>query len=159
MKTKFAAFFAMMMVLISCGATTSVDPAQQARYVKAAQTHDMVVDIISIQPVKGNTQYPRGACYITLKDNTIDGRLPFFGDAFNSLFSGDDVSYVFEKSPIEVTEDFSKADKGRYHLFFDAMTVGKEKASFVVTVHTNGKVDITVKCSSRSLMSYTGQVR
>lgn len=161
MKARILAIFAMMALLVSCGtSTSSVDPLLQKKYVDAATSHNMVIDIISIQPVKGNTQYPRGACFFTLKDGKIDGRLPFFGDAFNSLFSGEDVSYVFDNSPIEnLKENFTKADKGRYYLYFDAPTIGNEKASFVLCITKTGKVDITVKCTSRSLMGYTGMIR
>ncbi|MGN1214877.1 MAG: DUF4251 domain-containing protein [Candidatus Cryptobacteroides sp.] len=149
---------ALAALLCSCGTTANVTPQMVARYVNSITTHDMVIDIISIQPMKGAITYPGSACFITIKDGTIDGRLPFIGDAYNNLFSGEDVSYVFNKCPIEIKENFAKADKGRYIYSFDAMS-GKEKVSFVINLTKTGRADLTVKCTSRSLMSYTGQIR
>lgn len=154
----FLAIASLSALLCGCGTASKVTPQQVAWYVNAITNHDMVIDIISIQPMKGQIVYPGGACFITIKDGTIDGRLPFIGDAFNNLFSGEDVSYVFDKCPIEIKDNFSRAEKGRYIYSFDAVS-SKEKVSFVITFTKTGRADIVVKCTNRSLMSYTGQVR
>lgn len=154
----FLAIAALSVLLSGCGTTANVSPQQVARYVNSITTHDMVIDIISIQPMKGSITYPGSACFITIKDGTIDGRLPFIGDAYNNLFSGEDVSYVFDKCPIEIKDNFTKAEKGRYSYSFDAMS-GKDKVSFSITFTKTGRADLTLKCTSRSLMSYTGQIR
>ncbi|MGN0202538.1 MAG: DUF4251 domain-containing protein [Candidatus Cryptobacteroides sp.] len=159
MKTRILLAVAALSALLSgCGTIPKATPQQVAWYVNAITTHEMVIDIISIQPLKGSITYPGGACFITIKDGTIDGRLPFIGDAYNNLFSGDDVSYVFDKCPIEINENFTKADKGRYTYTFEAFS-GKEKVNFVITFTNAGRADIIVKCTSRSLMTYTGQIR
>ncbi|MCQ2162334.1 MAG: DUF4251 domain-containing protein [Bacteroidales bacterium] len=159
MKTRLAIILLAVAALFSSCGTTAVTPAEVARYSNSIINHDLVIDIISIQPSKGAIRYPGGACFFTIKDGTIDGRLPFFGDAFNSLFSGDDVSYVFNKSAIDITENFTKAEKGRYIYTFDAQTAGREKVSFVITFTKSGRADIIAKCTNRSLMTYTGQIR
>ena len=158
MKTRILIIIAAVAALFTSCGTTNISTQETARYVNAITSHDMVIDIISIVPSKGAIRYPGGACFITIRDGKIDGRLPFFGDAYNSLFSGDDVSYVFEKCPIEITDNFEKADKGRYIITFDAAS-GKEKVSFVITLTSTGRADIICKCTGRSLMTYTGQVR
>ena len=65
---------------------------------------------------------------------------------------------MFDKCPIEIKDNFSRAEKGRYIYSFDAVS-SKEKVSFVITFTKTGRADIVVKCTNRSLMSYTGQVR
>ena len=63
----FLAITALSALLCGCGTANNATPQQVAWYVNAITNHDMVIDIISIQPMKGQIVYPGGACFITIK--------------------------------------------------------------------------------------------
>ena len=162
MKIKVLALAALVCLLPSCGVTSggsqNVSEEDAALVAAARQNHELTIEVDRIIPVGMPSRTTFDGYKLSIKDGKVTADLPFFGTSHTAMIYGVDATgIVFEDCPIEIIENNSKADRGRYIWDFTAKC-NNERVEVQITFWDNGSAQISCVCTNRSNMSYSGRL-
>ena len=157
-------FFSLIgMLLASCGASSKAarsaeKEAERQAIVQALENCDFVLEITQIIPRGFPSRTSTGEYTLKLEGDVVTTRLPFFGTSHEAQYGSDEISIVFDKEKVQVTKDFSDAEKkGEYRYQFK----GGKNGPWTVTlqIYDNGAANIGCSGPGGKYMSYFANVR
>lgn len=131
--------------------------ASKQANITAIKKHDVTITVNMIIPSGMPSVISNDGYTISVKDGKVKAHLPYFGEAHTAMMPGaDEMGIVFDDCPVEIKEDYSKAEtKGRYVWNFKAQC-GNENVDVCITLFDNGSADVNCLPGNRSSISYSG---
>ena len=154
---------ALTAIVSSCAAINQMnaeEAAEAAIYVEEAlQNQNLNIEVTYVSPARGRSFPSTDGYYLRIQDGVVNSYLPFFGESHASIVYGVDPTGIeFKDCPVELYDNGSKPEKGRYSWKFHAMS-GKEPVIVYVTFFQNGSAQISCNPTNRSAMNYSGELR
>ena len=147
-------------VLTACGAARQTPQEKRAEQERIAQTVQQVLDSRSYKidvdymlPLRGRPQSVTSYS-VTIKENTIDSHLPYFGNA-RSVPYGGGKALVFTDD-IDYYTDYGVNNDRRTIV----INVKNEEDDYIYTleIFNNGEASIYVQCRNRDNIRYRGSL-
>ena len=126
---------------------------------QAVENQEMCIEIRTICPVGMPSFTTTDGYKFTVKDGKVNADLPFFGESHSAIIPGaDNPGIIFKDCEADIRKDCSKAKKkGKFLWQFSAYS-GTDRVDVTVTFWDNGSADITCVSTSRSSISYMGEL-
>lgn len=151
-------FWIICSILLSCsgGKQTTTAPANPS-ITAAIQANQWVFTAQNVQPQSGRSRYVNGSYDVRLNNDSITVYLPYFGNSYGG------VDVMSGKGPLDFTSTHftltnEQNKKGGWDVTIKTNDYS-EVRSMSFTLYDNGKAMLSVILTSRSSISFTGNIR
>lgn len=145
----------MSFMSVSCGVTGSASVREPDPSVVAAiKDKDVSIVVNYIYPSTMSPRPTTDGYTLRIKDDKLNGFLPFFGTSNSGGYSINDGGFNFEDYPIVIKE---KKSIEKVEWRFEAVS-GTETEKITVTIWDNGTAEIFIQPNTKSSIRFSGEL-
>lgn len=149
-------FVFLMLFEWACSPANRVPATDSAAIKKAIDEGAWKFNVTLVSPQSGSSQQPNGMYYVSLKQDSLNVYLPYFGRAFAgaNVLSGENVLDF-------ITKNFDKAITPSGAHKWEVTLNTKEQRElpvFQFYIFDNGNASLNVRMNNRSPISYSGYI-
>lgn len=162
---KIALIMAIAALLVSCGTTSGVtsgmSKAERKAYV-ADQVYNNLndrhytIEVNYMSPRRGGMRSVTGGYELTVKGDTVDSYLPYFGDVYRANPYAQQKGLHFTSLIYNYTAGMVK--QGEYRIQFQTET-DEDRYIYTIQVFDNGKSYIDVYAQDRDGIGFSGEMK
>lgn len=141
----------------ACSSTggKSTDPVLEAAVKAKIESRDYTIDVDRMIPTKGRTVSLTWPYSVTIKGDSINSYLPYFGEAYSAVIGRQD-GLNFEGTVYNYKTSITK--KGDTKIEFSAHTF-EDRYNYDITVYPNGAATVHVSPDRKSSVSFDGKLK
>lgn len=155
-------FAAVLVGSLSACQSSRLDAAQKSALFQARRQQvqqaianmDFKIEMNQMTPQRGNTRTITPDYYVMVKGDVIESYLPFIGEAYRSYLGEDEPTHEDRISSCEVARN----DKKGYTMLVIRFRRTQDQYIYRLAIGDDGRATLMVTCSSRSNISYEGEI-
>lgn len=145
-----------MLLVWACSPASRVPATDSAAIKKAIDEGAWKFNVTLVSPQSGSSRQPNGIYYVSLRQDSLNVYLPYFGRAYAGadVLSGENVLDFITKNFDKV---IAPSGNHKWEITFSTKEQ-KELPVFQFYIFDNGNASLNVRMNNRSPISYSGYI-